>query len=94
MTDEEWSERIAKEKKARAEAVGLLCQALQAAGVPLLSLEIFERGASDCMVKATFTWGVHRDGQTSLWTPRTQRSGISCARSRSSGGRKEEATCG
>lgn len=54
MTDEEWSERIAKEKKARAEAVDLLCQALQKAGVPLLSLEIFERGASDCMVKATF----------------------------------------
>lgn len=41
MTDEEWSERVAKEKKARAEAVALLCQALQAAGVPLLSLEIF-----------------------------------------------------
>ena len=59
MTEKEWSERIAKEKKARAEAVALLCQALQAAGVPLLSLEIFERGASDCMVKATFEfeWG-------------------------------------
>ena len=57
MTDEEWSERIAKEKKARAEAVALLCQALQKAGVPLISLEIFERGASDCMVKATFVWG-------------------------------------
>ena len=59
MTDEEWSERIAKEKKARAEAIALLCQALQAAGVPLLSLDIFERGASDCMVKATFEfeWG-------------------------------------
>ena len=42
MTDEEWSERIAKEKKARAEAVALLCRALQAAGVPLLSLEIIE----------------------------------------------------
>ena len=26
MTDEEWSERIAKEKKARAEAVALLCR--------------------------------------------------------------------
>lgn len=59
MTDEEWSERIAKEKKARAEAVALLCQALQKAGVPLISLEIFERGASDCicMMKATFVWG-------------------------------------
>ncbi len=54
MTDEEWSERIAKEKKARAEAIALLCQALQAAGVPLLSLEIFDRG-SDSLVKATFT---------------------------------------
>lgn len=57
MTDEEWSERIAKEKKARAEAVALLCHALQKAGVPLISLEIFDRGASDCMVKATFEWG-------------------------------------
>ena len=62
MTDKEWSERIAKEKKARAEAIALLCQALQKAGVPLLSLEIFERGASDCMVKATFEfeWGENR----------------------------------
>lgn len=41
MTDEEWSESIAKEKKA---------------GVPLLSLEIFDRGDSDCMVKAAFVW--------------------------------------
>lgn len=57
MTDEEWSARIAKEKKARAEAIALLCQALQKAGVPLLSLEIFDRGANDCMVKATFEWG-------------------------------------
>ena len=73
MTDEEWSESIAKEKKARAEAVALLCQALQKAGVPLISLEIFERGASDCMVKATFTWGERRADismdapQTALW---------------------------
>ena len=75
MTDEEWSERVAKEKKARAEAIALLCQALQAAGVPLLSLEIFERGASDCMVKATFEfeWGerwanISMDApQTALW---------------------------
>lgn len=57
MTDEEWIERIAKEKKARSEAIALLCQALQKAGVPLLSLEIFDRGNSDCMVKATFVWG-------------------------------------
>lgn len=56
MTDEEWSERIAKEKKARAEAIALLCQSLQVAGVPLYSLEIVERG-SDRLVKATFTWG-------------------------------------
>ena len=56
MTDEEWNERIAKEKKARADAVGLLCQSLQVAGVPLYSLEIVERG-SDRLVKATFTWG-------------------------------------
>lgn len=49
MTNEEWSERIAKEKKARAEAIALLCQALQKAGVPLISLDIVERD-SDCMV--------------------------------------------
>lgn len=73
MTDEEWGERIAKEKKARRDAVGLLCQALQKAGVPLISLEIFERGASDCMVKATFEWGerwanISMDApQTALW---------------------------
>lgn len=72
MTDEEWSESIAKEKKARADAVGLLCQALQAAGVPLLSLEIIERG-SDRTVKATFEWGIRYANismdapQTALW---------------------------
>ena len=72
MTDEEWSERIAKEKKARADAVALLCQALQKAGVPLYSLEIIERD-SDCMVKATFTWGERRANismdapHTALW---------------------------
>lgn len=72
MTDEEWSERIAKEKKAREDAIGLLCQALQKAGVPLYSLEIIERD-SDCMVKATFTWGERRANismdapQTALW---------------------------
>lgn len=69
MTNEEWSERIAKEKKARAEAVALLCQALQAAGVPLLSLEIIERG-SDRTVKATFEWGV-RYANISMDAPHT-----------------------
>ena len=68
MTDEEWRESIAKEKKARAEAIALLCQALQKAGVPLISLEIFERGASDCMVKATFVWG-EKWANISLDTP-------------------------
>ena len=69
MTDEEWSERIAKEKKARAEAVGLLCQSLQVAGVPLYSLEIVERG-SDRLVKATFTWG-ERWADISMDAPHT-----------------------
>lgn len=77
MTDEEWSERITKEKKARAEAIGLPRQALQAAGVPLLSLEIIEDG-SDCTVEAMFKYGARHWGvryadistdaqQTSLW---------------------------
>lgn len=57
MTDEELEKKIVDEKKARAEAVALLCQALQKAGVPLISLEIFDCGDSDCMVKATFEWG-------------------------------------
>lgn len=70
MTDEEWNEVIAKEKKARAEAVALLCQALQKAGVPLISLEIFDRGASDCMVKATFVWG-ERWANISMDAPHT-----------------------
>lgn len=70
MTDEEWGERIAKEKKARAEAIALLCQALQAAGVPLLSMEIVERGASDRMVKATFEWG-ERWANISMDAPHT-----------------------
>ena len=70
MTDEEWSERVAKEKKARAEAIALLCQALQAAGVPLLSLEIFDRGDSDCMVNATFEWG-ERWANISMDAPHT-----------------------
>ena len=69
MTDEEWSERIAKEKKARADAVALLCQALQKAGVPLLSMEIVERG-SDRLVKATFTWG-ERWADISMDAPKT-----------------------
>lgn len=70
MTDEEWSERIAKEKKARAEAIALLCQALQKAGVPLISLEICSRGARDCMVKATFEWG-ERWANISMDAPHT-----------------------
>ena len=69
MTSEEWSERIAKEKKARADAVGLLCQSLQVAGVPLYSLEIVERG-SDRLVKATFTWG-ERWADISMDAPHT-----------------------
>lgn len=70
MKNEEWSERIAKEKKARAEAIALLCQALQKAGVPLLSLEILDRGASDCMVNATFEWG-ERWANISMDAPHT-----------------------
>nr|DAE17532.1 MAG TPA: hypothetical protein [Siphoviridae sp. ctoRD1] len=66
--EKEWSERIAKEKKARSEAIALLCQALQKAGAPLLSLEIFDRCNSDCMVKATFVWG-ERWANISLDTP-------------------------
>lgn len=62
MTDEEWSERIAKEKKARAEAIALLCQALQKAGVPLISFEIFDRGSSDCMA----LWDILRHIFTAL----------------------------
>lgn len=68
MTNEKWNEAIAKEKKARAESIALLCQALQKTGVPLISLEIFERGASDCMVKATFEWG-EKWANISLDTP-------------------------
>ena len=70
MTDEEWNEAIAKEKKARAESIALLCQALQKAGVPLISLEIFERGASERMVKATFAWG-ERWANISMDAPHT-----------------------
>ncbi len=67
--EKEWSERIAKEKKARAEAIALLCQALQKAGVPLISLEIIERD-SDRFVKATFTWG-ERWADISMDAPHT-----------------------
>lgn len=72
MTNEKWNEAIAKEKKAREESIALLCQALQKAGVPLLSLKIIEDG-SDCMVKATFVWGERwanismDDPPTALW---------------------------
>lgn len=69
MTDEEWSKRIAKEKKARADAVALLCQALQKACVPLISLKIIEDG-SDCTVKATFEWG-ERWANISMDAPHT-----------------------
>ena len=69
MTDEEWNKAIAKEKKARAEAVDLLCRALQKSGVPLLSLGIIEDG-SDCMVKATFEWG-ERWANISMDAPHT-----------------------
>ena len=56
MTDEEREKKIIDEKKARAEAIALLCQALQKAGVPLLSLKILEDG-SDCEVEAMFKYG-------------------------------------
>lgn len=70
MTSEEWGKHVAVEKKARAEAIALLCQALQKAGVPLISFEIFDRGASDCMVKATFEWG-ERWANISMDAPHT-----------------------
>lgn len=77
MTDEEWNKCLAAEKKRRADAIGLLCQALQAAGVPLISLEIIEDG-SDCTVEAMFKYGARHWGvryadistdapQTALW---------------------------
>lgn len=69
MTEEEWNEIIAKEKKARADAVDLLCRALQKAGVPLLSLKIIEDG-SDCTVEATFEWG-ERWANISMDAPHT-----------------------
>lgn len=61
MTDEEWKMRLADEKKRREAAVDLLCQALQAAGVPLLSLKIIEDG-SDCTVEAMFKYGARHWG--------------------------------
>lgn len=69
MTNEEWNKCLAAEKKRRADAIGLLCRALQAAGVPLISLEISERD-SDRRVKATFTWGV-RYANISMDAPHT-----------------------
>ena len=69
MTDEEREKKIVDEKKARADAVALLCRALQAAGVPLLSLKIIEDG-SDCTVEATFEWG-ERWANISMDAPRT-----------------------
>lgn len=38
MTNEEWSEIIAKEKKARAEAIALFCQALSLRNVRIFRL--------------------------------------------------------
>lgn len=70
MTDKEWSKSIADEKKRLEDAVALLCQALQKAGVPLISFEIFDRGSSDCMVKATFVWG-ERWADISMDAPHT-----------------------
>lgn len=72
MTDEEWGKHVAVQRRALRNAVAILCQALQAAGVPLLSLEIFDRGASDCMVKATFEfeWG-ERWANISMDAPHT-----------------------
>lgn len=69
MADEEREKKIVDEKKARADAVALLCRALQAAGVPLLSLKIIEDG-SDRMVKATFEWG-ERWANISMDAPHT-----------------------
>lgn len=70
MTSEEWGKHVAVQRRALRNAVGLLCQALQKAGVPLISLEIFDRGASDCMVKATFEWG-ERWANISMDAPHT-----------------------
>ena len=74
MTDEEREKKIVDEKKARADAIGLLCQALQAAGVPLHSLEIVEDG-SDCTVEAMFKYGARHWGvryaDISMDAPRT-----------------------
>ena len=77
MTNKEWERCLAEEKKARRDAVALLCQALQKAGVPLLSLNIIEDG-SDCTVEAMFKYGARHWGvryadismdapQTALW---------------------------
>lgn len=74
MADEEREKKIVDEKKARADAVALLCRALQKAGVPLLSLEIIEDG-SDCTVEAMFKYGARHWGvryaDISMDAPRT-----------------------
>lgn len=69
MTSEEWGKHVAVQRRALCNAVGLLCQSLQVAGVPLYSLEIVERG-SDRLVKATFTWG-ERWADISMDAPQT-----------------------
>lgn len=69
MTSEEWGRHVAVQRRALRNAVGLLCQSLQVAGVPLYSLEIVERG-SDRLVKATFTWG-ERWADISMDAPHT-----------------------
>lgn len=68
MTSEEWRARVEEEIN-RHNSIGFLCRALQAAGVPLISLEIIERG-SDRTVKATFEWGV-RYANISMDAPHT-----------------------
>lgn len=60
-TSRRTEKKIVDEKKARADAVALLCRALQAAGVPLLSLKIIEDG-SDCTVEAMFKYGARHWG--------------------------------
>lgn len=69
MTSEEWGKHVAVQRRALRNAVGLLCQSLQVAGVPLYSLEIVERG-SDRLVKATFKWG-ERWADISMDAPHT-----------------------
>ena len=61
MTDEEWGKHVAVQRRALRNAVGLLCQSLQVAGVPLYSLKIIEDG-SDCTVEAMFKYGARHWG--------------------------------